>query len=1152
MPVGPIGITKKAWQTGRTGQITVESCEMKDTQLSTTPGFKQQVLSQFEPDIAMALLQFGKSLRLIDADVLIFMARKSLCLYDVLVRLGVPPVEKCLVSDRILDMRLDQLRGKKVALIDDTLILGTTVANSKKFLLESGVASVEVHAFCIDDKWWCKELIKPDVVGLHLSDDRVMTFCTATVRAMSLLPRPYIVDFPISRPLKVAAEEAQCFLSNIEWRAYNISTHLQRAHAVSSLSFFPNADAQEQLADILGQDTYQLLDLIKVRGFARKQRDAYWLQIVPIVVLKPVHTDMLEPSLRRFLSRVENLENHQAEALITAVHTSKAKQRLLQYLFSCIVGHHFISRMKLSLKRQTKFSFDMQETDRHYGPWLHDAMLQLTNCTRLTPDTPGDKSSHYEQAALPSQIVSWALSSLPQHKEQSRGLSLFKSAEVTNLIPDFSEIFLSHYDRREIPARKQARTLGNKVLTAASEVKYRNRLEVGLPWQVIVDYLLSLHNMERTPEIEQAFSLVLDFCNDQGIAVPITCASEDVTYRAYRHGEDVKFTDAEVALAYEVTKGFLDAASLASIPKLKLEKLLVLLMKVGVAKNFLEPLLISTGGIQEVLRIGFYLRGAIPVLARGSKDRADRESWFSRYLVKRGVLIFSNGRYELGKQIEGNYRVTTAPDEAYELGSVIGLLSKAKKVPARKDAPLDDDAITLLASCGTPRHAAAAVQVELELFREWFEETGGSTLRHLHWSNVDAVENVYKKLVTSNGSYALNGVRLKYAGYKKSRPAQIIDDCANYLEERHGPLLKRKWTSYWKAAKVLEATAEKATFDPLLDKAARICWEATLYFFIIEICLSRYILIQSRAPQAADYFQLSLRKFNDYDESMKSTKLAPPESHGAIRHLLTRVNVPDIDMSLIVSTYNTALAKLGETIPNMTYRAEAMRPMIEEYGHLTGRRDYQFMLYYDIVDSTGTVAGRSGEDLSVYRNRVRSLKQFLNDGFRRIAQEALTASSEVYCWNGDRSSTNDCKHVFIGGTSAGLFLQQVINLLARALEAVLSMRLRIYVVPCNFVGTTAYRQEWDTEVSGDRFWEHWSRLVRAGKEFEKQVDAASSFLLVAVESLIEKFDPPQGWKWDNAHDATLSSEIELLVKSTKVRYGSLIPHSRILAARGSD
>ena len=52
---------------------------------------RDRVLHLFEDDVASALVEFGKSLSKLDADIVVFLARKSLCLYDVLLKLGVPP-----------------------------------------------------------------------------------------------------------------------------------------------------------------------------------------------------------------------------------------------------------------------------------------------------------------------------------------------------------------------------------------------------------------------------------------------------------------------------------------------------------------------------------------------------------------------------------------------------------------------------------------------------------------------------------------------------------------------------------------------------------------------------------------------------------------------------------------------------------------------------------------------------------------------------------------------------------------------------------------------------------------------------------------------------------------------------------------------------
>lgn len=151
------------------------------------------ILRQFQPSIVPHLVEFGKHISRIEADILLFMARKSLCLYDVLLAIGSPASERCVVSDRTLDFRTEPFRGKQVALIDDTLIVGTTLAKTKRMLEAEAGANTTVHVFCVDKEWWCPELATPDNRPLYLSDADVMTFCTAQVRAMSLLPRPYLV-----------------------------------------------------------------------------------------------------------------------------------------------------------------------------------------------------------------------------------------------------------------------------------------------------------------------------------------------------------------------------------------------------------------------------------------------------------------------------------------------------------------------------------------------------------------------------------------------------------------------------------------------------------------------------------------------------------------------------------------------------------------------------------------------------------------------------------------------------------------------------------------------------------------------------------------------------------------------------------------------
>jgi hypothetical protein len=105
------------------------------------------------------------------------------------------------------------------------------------------------------------------------------------------------------------------------------------------------------------------------------------------------------------------------------------------------------------------------------------------------------------------------------------------------------------------------------------------------------------------------------------------------------------------------------------------------------------------------------------------------------------------------------------------------------------------------------------------------------------------------------------------------------------------------------------------------------------------------------------------------------------------------------------------------------------------------------------------------------------------------------------------------------------------------------VRVRLYAVPCNFAGTSVYRQGFDPEMRGLRFWEHWSRVAKAANKFEETVSGDKSFLLLATEDLISSLKLPFQLQWDTTVDTEVSSEIEYLLRHTKVRYGTVVVRS---------
>lgn len=1099
---------------------------------------RDAVLGQFEPEVASALIEFGKSLSTIDTDVCVFMARKSLRLYDTLLKLGIPPIERTVVSDHILDMRLEPIRQKNIALIDDSIILGSTLGETKRRLELEANANVHVHAFCLDIDCWQKELVEPNTVFLKLTDRQIMSFCTAEVRALSIVPMPYLVDFPFSLPIRIRIGDSQCLLSAVEWNVHRISTDIQERHDVTVLSFFPNKDMVAQTFSALGNRITDLIELVKVRVFARTHENVHWLQIVPIVTLKPITISNLSDLLSLIIERISVESNSDLTRLVEYTESPESKNRLVQFILSAALGSNFMSTIERSVGASIEKGFDLNESERHFGPWFSNELSNILSYASIALAKNNVMSDKVN-----------GLYSTPSTLKQL-GLTISERSEIqddpdptnyANLIADFAEIFLTMYDEYEKPARDEARNLKERILSVLpSQAPYRDRLKKGITWSFIVDRVLAKYGIEHFNEkLQEVLSLVLDLCNDVGITVPITRFEDGIVYRAYRHGEDVRFSDGELVLAYEAVKGLLRSSHRTSVPHLVLEKLLVLLIKIGAAKRFLEPFW-GPSGTQGTVRIGFYLKGAVPILARGTKNDPDRDIWLSQYLLRRGVIKVdeTNGLYTLGKEVEGNFYVPNAPDDAYELGFILGEILKSAESPSQKDAPLAVEDLIILATCWNPRHAAAALQVELDIFRGWYEDEGVARFTSINWKEPDSLSTAIDGLVRSKGHEAVHSAKMKYIGYKSGNNDRKVQKCEEYLKNLNGnDLLSRKWKSYWTAVTASRNIGEKERFDPWIDKGMKVIWEIASCLSTIEIVLSTSLF---NLKSDSNYVpEKALKKFLTYSIDLQRLGLKPDGAAHSLTRRFQEIGGESLLTFNKEEAFKYSTGYLSKILPTVAGLVETIGPIIEEYGKLYGRHDYKYVLWYDIRDSSGNESGLAGKDLEKYREGVRLYKKWTNEQFHRLSIIARKDNGDIYCFRGSNSSTDDEKNVFVSGKFARRYMFDVLNMLLQGTQAYTDVRLRIIMLPCNFAGTSAFRREFEPEIYGERFWEHLSRLKKKALSLEEKCDIKKTFFLVGTNELLKNFSLPTHVKWINTKEARVSSEIELLTRETLVKYGNL-------------
>jgi len=1067
-------------------------------------GQKALLLGQFNTEVATQLLSFGNSLSRLQDDVVVFMARSSLCLYDILVRIGIRPCEQIIVSDRVFDSSLEFFQGKRVALVDDTLILGTTLARSKRLLEDVAGATVTTHVFCIDRAWWCSDLIEPDSVCLELDDEQVMQFCAGEVRAMSLLPRPYLVDFPISEPIRLRDEDLPTLLSSISWTSRDVGSTLQRKYGVSAYSFFPDEAVLEAWQKHLPAGFIDMLDIIKVRSYSRRVDDLIWTRIVPIVTLRPMQKRSVMRLLDWLLSAVASTSNTDLARIYSSCNTPTNRVRLSQYILGVAVGKCFLETLTNLSGRQCDYSFSQQECERIFGPWHGEelkAIIEfsgfeaLRNYSSRSSHSPVDSPQFLGASSL--EWIRDTIDSTWSGDEDVGELSTRDKGDVRSLVSDVSDIFLTLHKRYELAARKETRELGKKILTAtAAEAPNRDRLKIGLPWPSLLNRLSERYGVPNRREAANLFSLVLDVCNDLGVSVPIICESDDLVYRAYRHGENVQYTEQDDRLSWEVLQGVISGSRRKDIPHLIAEKSLVLLMRIGPAFDFMTPIF-GQSGDEGIVRIDFDLKGAVSIYSKKSSDRRDQDIWLTRRLLRRGILKKpgDGGPYLLGEKPGGHASKPGALKSAFELGYLLGELLSNKSSASGKAGPLDDRSLILLATCINPRSTAAALQAELNIFCDWYEDDGRQLFRSIEWGELTSIQGGLQVLKRSRGWEALHSAQLKFRGYKTDEPRKIVAQCRDYLDtELCDTLRSRTWSSYWDAVSVGEPAGEARLFDTWIEKAAISSWELFECLAVAEISLESGLLALSEKSNRG---LSGYRTVRDYNTRMSDVGL---ERSTLVRKLEARLNsvspAPfNLDRSKKALEYIVTV--LDDRLNRCRTLVENIEIAIREFERQTGRHDFSYLAWYDIIDSTATGVESVGGDTPEHRRRVALFKDRVNEILHRLQIVAGKKGCSIYCVGGDSHSKNDEKHIYFSGQRSQRYVLNVLDALLESANA-LNIFLRIILVPTGFVGSRAYRWRNEVEVSGERFLEHLSRLKKACRAIEDERAHRSEGSFVAV------------------------------------------------------
>lgn len=662
---------------------------------------RARFLNAFSTDSQNNLKSFCEVLWGRDSDVYVFMARKAACLFDCLRELKIGDVRGLAVNDRILDMDLSWLKDKRITLVDDCIFSGTTLYRAATRVRSAHCAEIETIGMAVNsetlrpqllpgnDEWEKLRIVNPVI---QASNAACVRQCFDIVRGLSLVPRPYDVDFPQSATAKVGADELDRLLHNGSWRSYDVSSDLQRSHGIFAFTLIPIAAELDIFAKWHGGST-QSISCAKVRMYCSQLKNgSYSIRLVPMVVLPSMANDDVEVAL----AASSSLEKRAISDM--GLSTPSSRYRLLHYLVSHCLLDWFVGRHVPPSQHTTLTDVRRDLMEMSFGPnsWgLYCNLWQERNDVILPRVADIEFGESVRQLPPPT-------------------------AKIDNPVVTAKELtrpFEWLYESIELPVRLKVFSEG-----LDSIGPYNDRLNEGLSLGALKSRIAS-NSIDATT----AILLTLDRMIDLGIAVPTIYQFDSACARTFRHGEDAILGPAQERMILAGLQTYMSILGKKTLRGIELQKIIVLLIQVAVRNRDIESFTVDAELPHDAYIVGIkgFLHGAVPVAMSPAEARYEnypyisgsraRPYWLVDRWVNEGYLertdplnlaspcyVSKLPKITAGKRAESQMRL-------YARGLAAGM---------QTGAIAENKELVVLSSCGEPDHQLRSLSGELVYFAD--------------------------------------------------------------------------------------------------------------------------------------------------------------------------------------------------------------------------------------------------------------------------------------------------------------------------------------------------------------------------------------------------------------------------------------------------
>ncbi len=606
-----------------------------------------EFLNNFPVETRAQIVDFGKRISSdeLKADVFIVMARKAICLVDLLVQFKLAFLNGIVVSERVLDTNLEWLEDKKIVIIDDALVSGTSIKKVIDKLEKFQPESIKVCVLCVNEKWYNPDMLTRHDGSTYLvnpinyqTTEKCMKTCYDIVRSFSTIPKPYDIDFPLYEDIYVTERKLNEILNN-SWISVNVTSNVRITNnyfrkiitsneinnSFASITLFPPKHIEEKVWNMMGLSDCS--GNLKMRIYIRKRekkKAEYHVSFLPFAVIEKLSNEEIDNIIMRLFAETDEFKS--AKKFLV---TFESKFRVIQFVVATILAREFFATV------------DLYETDSNSD----DMSFPKHSFTRATYIFPNEILRLIESFNFIK--VKESVLKTEENQNDQDDLSVNKDINSLSYNEKMAGLFIKLYNEEEIPARQLAKKYGKQVFEIKEYKKVMNRLERGYTFQQIVNKIQTLNNCQYIA------SVFLDYAIDAGIAVPIIFQNNDGISRAYRHGEDVIFSDSEAKhLSFMLHTFMKDCSKEEGLGAVFVEKLFTTFIRLGLNVRLFSQY--DYGEIEsrhrDFLRIVYNLHGSTvrkyknkiydEEIVRPYVTAEDKSLWLRDVLIEKSLLEY--------------------------------------------------------------------------------------------------------------------------------------------------------------------------------------------------------------------------------------------------------------------------------------------------------------------------------------------------------------------------------------------------------------------------------------------------------------------------------------------------------------------------------